>query len=305
MGTDNPDQWTLLADTTAQLSPDKSSAIVPAADFTSVELQPQQTYSLYLHFSSTNVFKYRSADSLIGETFDSNELLDVKVGVTLKDPNPFPKTFDLSSNFNGVVHYRTSQSCTSVLTTSTVDLEFAINDDSTADNMAALEEAVKAAVSSVFTLDPKLIQYTKNHMLELTSVNANFQGRSKEKCPTKFDKCSLVFTTLQLTHLQTVQESELRTVILKYDETIRGSVVGLMDLDTEYVGFPIQKAEYLFTLKGVPSGQTMNAIQKRYFERIATDFYGQFSEEVAIYRVEVTDECCEMGINHYHNNDEI
>lgn len=296
---DNPEEWTLLADTTAKLSPDKSSAIIPAAEFEWVELQPGRIYSFYLHFASTGVFRYTPADSLIGETFDdSNDLLDFRVGVTLTDTDPFPNTFDQASNFNGIVHYRTLQSCMSVVTTTDVDLHFAINNDPNQAHMSALAEAVEVALTTLFrnSTDTTFSRYEKNHMLELASVESNFQGRSTSMCPNFFERCSLISTTVGLTHLQTLDASELQTVVLKHSETIRESVVRQMDpVETEYVGLPIQKGEYLVTLKGVPSGQIMNAVQKRYFERIATDFYRQVSKDIKIYRVEVTDEVALVG----------
>jgi hypothetical protein len=135
---------------------------------------------------------------LIGDPLQSNDLLELYTGVTLKD-GPFPETFDKASDFFGVFHYRNLRPCSQALMETKVDLEFAINEDPLAPIMEALSDAVEGAISALAVLSPNLIRLVKFHNLELESVTSNFQGRSgKSRKQTSWSVC-LSFLYLLLT----------------------------------------------------------------------------------------------------------
>lgn len=190
--TSNPELWTLLADTTAQTAPAgggagdeeaETGAIIPASDFTRVTLNAGQQYSFYLHMEGGNdVMKVKSADGLIGENVVSDKLglLSLQRGVSLSD-GPFPNAFSAPAEFSGRLHYKTTQECDSVRTSSIVELEFAINENPEADVMNDLSAAVQKAIDAVVILDPDLIKFDKFHSLEIVGANSGFMGRSGER----------------------------------------------------------------------------------------------------------------------------
>jgi hypothetical protein len=193
--TNNEDEWILLADTPVYLAPDSKGAIIPANEFTTVTMEPGEVYSIYLSFQTENVLKIQSSDRLIGESFQSNDILELFVGVTLED-GPFPDKFDQAADFSGVLHYRTLRQCSQVLMQTEVDLEFAINEDPEADIMQSLSDAVGNAITALTILTPNLIRYAKFHYLELQGVTPHFQGRSskwKQTSCLSFFVCILFF----------------------------------------------------------------------------------------------------------------
>jgi hypothetical protein len=180
--TNDQSQWTLLADTTAQASPGGEGAIIPARDFSPATLNAGTQYSFYLHIQGGNdIMKVRSADSLIGENFFTDDLglMALQVGVSLSE-GPFPNSFTEPVEFSGRIHYKTTQECDSVRTTSLVELEFAVNENPEATVMSDLSAAVHKAIDAVIILDADLIKYNKFHSLEIVKVESNFMGRSGE-----------------------------------------------------------------------------------------------------------------------------
>lgn len=174
--TNDQQQWTKLADTIFYLAPDGKGAIIPTNEFTTVTMEPGQKYSIYLSFQS-DVLKLKTSKQLIGELYQSTDILDLYVGVTLDD-GPFPNTFGIASDFAGVLHYRTLLPCSRVLMTTSVPMEFAINENPDPDTLNELADAVKKAITALITLNPTLIRYEKFHELELQDVASGFQGRS-------------------------------------------------------------------------------------------------------------------------------
>lgn len=175
-------QWTLLADTTARAAPGGEGAIIPAGAFTRVTLDAGSQYSFYLHIQGGNdIMKLKTSDKLIGEEFftDGLGLLALQVGVSLSE-GPFPSTFTGPAEFSGRIHYKSTQECDSVRTTSFVELEFAVNENPEENVMQDLSEAVQKAIDAVIILDPDLIKFDKFHSLEIVNVESSFMGRSGE-----------------------------------------------------------------------------------------------------------------------------
>lgn len=178
--TSDPRQWTQLAETTARRVPgDGPGWIVPSSEFTGVTLAEGTTYSFYIHVQTgQDVLRMRSADNLIGDIFytDSLELLSVQTGVALD--GAFPSTFSELTQFSGRLHYKTTQQCDTVRTSTVVELEFAVNENPEEEVMEALSEAVRKSIEAVVILDVDLIQFDKYHGLEIVGVESAFMGRS-------------------------------------------------------------------------------------------------------------------------------
>jgi hypothetical protein len=177
--TNDPDQWTQLADTVAQRAPDARGAIIPTNDFIPTQLFAGEIYSLYLHFQTSSVCKLKGSSELIGSEADFDDVLQIQVGVTLDD-GPFPEQFSGASEFSGMIHYRTVKSCEDVRITTDVELQFAVNDDPEAEIIQELSDAVEGAMSALLILIPNLIRFEKFHMLEVVNVQSGFQGRSSK-----------------------------------------------------------------------------------------------------------------------------
>ncbi len=181
--TSDQSQWTMLADTAAQVAPGDTGAIIPTGDFTPATLTAGTKYSFYLHLESGNtILKVQSGgDTLIGDDAFTDPLgiMTLQTGVSLNE-GPFPTTFGEAVQFSGRLHYRTSQDCNSVRTSTIVELEFAVNENPEEAVMSALSDSVKKSIDAIIILDPDLIKYEKFHSLEIANVEAAFMGRSGE-----------------------------------------------------------------------------------------------------------------------------
>eukprot|EP00980_Cylindrotheca_fusiformis_P003201 scaffold725_cov133-Cylindrotheca_fusiformis.AAC.9 len=174
-----PQSWNQLADTRAQISPDSKTAIVPAADFDGFEMKANTEHALYVSLTASDVLQVYQTGATIGEKSETDGILQKRTGVLLEE-GPFPQTLGLglAAEFEGVLHYSISQSCTYTVTTTDVKVEFAINGDPTQNRMSELSESVDQVISSIITLDPVLGSFMTVHLLAVREVRADFTGRS-------------------------------------------------------------------------------------------------------------------------------
>jgi len=284
--------WTVLADTSAQLisplpPPDTTNpsgldmgAIVPANDFKSISLKAGQIYSIYIagDVSSSSpketLLKVKPADNLVGDVYIENDSLQVQTGVRLKGSS-FPTMFDEPADFNGVLHYRANKSCTdsTLITTTEVVLEFAVNEDPTSQVMGSLRNAVQSTLSEWISTNENLSRYSKEDMLKLEGIGTNFRGRDQEKCPIDFFNCAVIATTLTFKHSHNLDHGKLEMEILGQSKELDGLVYSHMNpIESSYVSIPLSKAEFAITLTGVPTGEELNDIQRRYFEDVTVNF---------------------------------
>jgi len=291
----DPSAWTLLADTSAQLTPPVPApgsadvegldmgAIVPADEFESVTLKAGQKYAIYIQGAETEanpketLLKVKPADGLVGDIYTKNDSLEVSTGVRLKG-SPFPSKFSEAADFNGILHYRVEKSCKdgTMFTITEIPLEFAVNKDPNSDVMGKVRKAVDETVAGWFSQNEKLIQYSKDYKLIMEGLAVNFTGRSREKCPIDFSDCSLVTTTLSFKHLPNLDPGLLEMEIFRHHDDLDKNVYSMVSpLETSYVEIPLSKAEFAITLSGTPVGDEMNEIQRRYFEEITLNFLRQ------------------------------
>ena len=116
--------------------------------------------------------------------------------------------------------------------------------------------------------------------------------------------CSLVLITCKFDHLHTIDSGALQQIVLSSMDKVSESVVTQSSFELEYVGDPLVEGEYLITLKGVPPNLLMNPAQKRYFEKVTTQFFSEFSEVPVCY-VQLTDEVLGGEIDGVDGEEEI
>ena len=305
----DPSQWTLIAETSAELitplpPPDSKNptgldmgALVPINDFKSVSLNAGQTYSLYIVGAGTSpkpsetLLKTKPADTMIGEMSLENDALQVFTGVRFKG-SPFPAVFDDPADFNGVLHYREKKECNhnTILGTTEIILEFAVNQEPTSNVMGALRNAVFETLSERVKTNENLIRYTDDYMLKLEGIDVNFRGRSEEKCPIDFEMCSVVATTVILKHFRDLDRGLLEVEFLGYNKDLDGQVYSLMSpIETSFVDVELSKYDFAITLGGVPIGLEMNDVQRRYFEQVTLNFLRK-NTEATIFSAVVSNE---------------
>lgn len=176
-------EWTQLADTVAHLSPDSKTAIVPAIDFEQFRMDPSSSseYSLYIHMKNSNNLQLKTTTSGIGSQLQSDNTLQTFVGVLLED-GPFPATLGSgeAASFEGVIHYNKYKICDELLTTTTVEIEFAVGAEASA-VQEELVDLVETLMVAFITTNSELASYQKSHYLSLQSVSSDFTGRDGKK----------------------------------------------------------------------------------------------------------------------------
>lgn len=178
-----PESWTKIADTVSIPTTDKSTAIVPAADFETFSMKADTEYALYISMESAGTLKVKTTSQSIGAPLQTDGILSSNVGVLLTE-GPFPDTLGTgqAANFEGVLHYSTIQSCEDKLTNTDVVLEFAINDDPGPSLMQELEDSIRDKMTATIILNKELSLYRKNHFLDLLEVTPGFAGRDGKNC---------------------------------------------------------------------------------------------------------------------------
>ena len=287
----NPSAWTLLADTTAQLvSPlpaaDSSSTgldlgvIVPANEFKSKSLQAGELYSIYVAGEAASadaketLLKLKEADGLVGEVSSDDNEIEIRTGVRLKG-SPFPMIFTDPADFNGVLHYRAEKSCSdnALFATTDVELFFVVNKDPNNQVMGSIRTAVDETIEDWLFTDEVLNNFSGEYELRKEGIGMHFRGRDEQNCPKYFSECNLISATVTFKHSRNLDQGLLEQEILRHHEELDRTVSSYVNpLETSYAGAPLAKAEFAITLTGVPSGQEMNDVQKRYFEDVTVNF---------------------------------
>lgn len=173
------EEWTKVADTSAQLSPETTTAIVPVLNFQTSTLAANTEHALYVSMQTTDTLFAKLSTAGIGAFSNSDGIMERSVGVAVND-GPFPESLASSeiAEFMGVLHYKSKQECSSVLITTNVELQFAINDIPDTDNLNELAASFGEAVNAIFVTNSTLSDSKRENMISVNSTDANFKGRS-------------------------------------------------------------------------------------------------------------------------------
>lgn len=173
------EEWQKIADTSAQLSPERSTGIVPVLNFQTSTLTANTEYALYVSMQTTDTLFAKLSTAGIGGISSSDGIMQRNVGVLVNE-GPFPESLASSeiAEFMGVLHYKSKQECSAVLETTKVNLEFAINDIPDTDNLNELAESFAEAINAIFVTNSTLSNSKRENMINVVSTDANFMGRS-------------------------------------------------------------------------------------------------------------------------------
>ena len=126
---------------------------------------------------NSNNLRLKTTTNGIGSQLNSDDTLQTFVGVLLED-GPFPSTLGSgqAANFEGVIHYNKYKLCEELLTTTTVEIEFAVGAEASA-VQDELEDLVESLMIAFITTDSELARYKQSHYLVLQGVASDFIGR--------------------------------------------------------------------------------------------------------------------------------
>eukprot|EP00980_Cylindrotheca_fusiformis_P008418 scaffold1778_cov101-Cylindrotheca_fusiformis.AAC.5 len=282
-------QWTSLANVQAEMAPDSKTAIIPAHEFQSYSIQANTEYALYVSMSSSGVLQVQESPGLIGSELNSNGVVKTNVGVLLTD-GPFPATLGSSQgvDFQGVLHYRQFAPCNNLVESTTVDLDFAINSDPTGQALSLLSQRVQNAAVDLLNSDSTLLHYKSTKRLVVQQVKSNFVGRSVEKCPSNFERCALLTSSVTFQHSISLENYRLEKDVITVGGDLGEDVAEEGNFEVQYVGLPVTAEKLIFSVDGI--SQTMTEQQVSYFERVSSEFLNLFSTTIPVYQIEVVDQ---------------
>jgi hypothetical protein len=177
----DPNYWTLVANTTAVPAPEGVGAIIPVHDFDTVSIGKLERKSFYITMKNPiltyNVDALVKTDEVALQTPD----MDLLTGVGF-DEYKFPETFStlVDPQFTGVIHYARKSTCGQV--SSTVDFEFVLDEDLRIGVMEDLARKVDAAVTDIMQKDSGLQVLQETHGLkkdgDAQAATDHFKGKS-------------------------------------------------------------------------------------------------------------------------------
>ena len=206
-------EWKMVADTSAQLSPDGYTAIVPVLNFQTSALKANTEYALYISMQTSGLLYSKLSNAGIGSVSMSDGVIERRIGV-LTNEGPFPQSLANAeiAEFMGVLHYTATQACSAILQVTKVDLLFGINDIPDTDNLNELSSSFGEAVNALFVTTTTLSESKRENMINVNGTDANFKGRSGTK-----QHCKMNFSLfLSLFHSSNFMLQMYAPILLKY-----------------------------------------------------------------------------------------
>jgi hypothetical protein len=283
-------EWQQLADTDARIINElRPKAIISTNAFQRLSMEAGRVYAIYAVFPSPSVKVKVVESSSLGLVTSSDDFLQVQTGVSMDVSQAFPNGYSSAANYHGAVHYQLSKQCQE-MTKSTTDVifKFASSEEPSDGMIEGLTALVEGTVSKYMTESPLLKHFNSFHGLAIQTSRTGFEGRS-DVCPPEFEMCSLLSTTVTLSHLSALQSGDLQLGILGGLDEIAKSVVQQSPVVLMQANDPIVPLEFMVTVVDVPSGVRMNPIQRRYFEKVTMELLKESAKQ-QIYAVSVRDE---------------
>ena len=290
----DPAEWIMVAQTPIIRAPEGTGSIVPRSAFQSIQMAAGETLSFYVALTTHHLKLSATSDSedvsgnnylTTGDTYASDDFLQINVGIALRTFK-FPETtLDLDAAFRGVFHYQAVQSCTAFTPAITsMVLKFAVQDGVDVRSSDFLN-----AFMDLFSTEPQLFEFTKFHGLQIDQLQAIDMGLSS-LCGNLIvsGNCRSYQASLDLQHYPTLSPKEVKLGIytaLSGQESLFRLESGF---DVVYVGDKKALVEnFQIVLTGLPQQTILSPIHRRYVEHVTFTFLERFAP-VEPYQVEVS-----------------
>ena len=279
---DTKDRWTVVAKSTLVVNPKggASGAIIPAFDFSPIEIPANERRSLYVRMrgpyldASTNSFVGAPGEEALAL---SDMTIYAGYGVSATDAE-FPELLrtSLAPIFAGRIHYKKQQSCNSNsnLELDSIDVEFssvfdrAINTN----DFLNINQGVTSAINTLLRSNDDLASLVSEHGLTLGAAGVtSFLREYTAPCP--WPLCTAVVTNIPLQYSNKLREGDVKEIFYSQSDSISQAMLGGMESGTQgaYVGLSSSEACLNVRMVGVSETDTMDTIQQEYFgERVVT-----------------------------------
>ena len=180
---ENSLEWIEVAKSTAYISPDYSSHILPRSDMRSIKMEQGQQLSFYITLKENNLKLERpSSESNVnglslttGSTFLYDDFIDLSVGIGINGydfPQGIPPTMDRI--FQGVIHYRSVQSCSDGtlvdVVSNQIPLSFTVQTISSTSDLSIFNTVIQETFEEYLQQYVELRKMKSSHGLKLNRI---------------------------------------------------------------------------------------------------------------------------------------
>ena len=264
-------QWTLVADTEAIATPDKSGIIIPQRAFTNINADARSRISIYIQMKGPWIENRAQALIKTGElALEGQDFYSYAgVGISSLFPNnPEPTT---DPQFSGKVYYQKPKACQDT-TRSVIALEFITGAGFDHSSLGPISRAVETVTTENLLLEEWFADKASSAGLKVESntktTTAPYNGKV---CP--WSTCATYVSQLTFLHSNELSEGEISYNVYRYADAITREIKEKVASDEiAYLGLKSAKVDFSLTIQGV-SDTTMNSEQERYLASTLITFF--------------------------------
>ena len=287
----NPEAWTLVANTTLIPHPNGERALIPTNDFTNIALDSLQKQAFFIKLQGSWIDHTLQALVKDGELAFSGDYMSVFAGspVNIDFANPsqiFPMNqLDRSANpiFAGKFYFSTPQDCQNdgeqaVPRTMKTTVEFILVTDVqlSAQDYDNIEVDMENLFAELVETDPTVAGLVSNHGLKLAQAKAlmrQFNGQ----CVPEWTQCLALVVQLDLQYLSSINEGDVLAQIYKQSPAIASQIADTLPDSANWFDIGLKGVETAFelTFTGSFAAQKLDDVQLDFLHQGIVDFVGQ------------------------------
>jgi hypothetical protein len=301
---DDESAWTLHAQTTAVPAPEGNGVIIPRQHFTPIRMEAMERRSLYVRMNGPWIENNVDALMKTGEIFMKAPDLVFYTGIGLN--SKFPSDFDkkVDPQFSGVIYYLKEHTCDKTAKETTANFEFLIMLPVTRFLMNEVDRIINEALDSQITISSKLKQFTVEYGFKRLKMATSKAIPFTSTCPMDWESCgnAAVSTTVSFVHSDTLDSRLVLEELYTLNDVIGQALIDDLKLTQIMpVGMETVWADFEIIVRGVPQGQTMDAMQQGLFKDSMLQFLSTTvaarSSYLEIYNVQVKEQTTDGDIS--------
>eukprot|EP00977_Amphora_coffeiformis_P013289 scaffold3421_cov181-Amphora_coffeaeformis.AAC.29 len=274
-------QWTLVANTEAIPTPDKSGIIIPQRAFAKINADARSRISIYIQMKGPWIENRAQALVKTGELAQEGQDFYSYAGVGTSSLFPNNPETTTDPQFSGKVYYQKPKACQDT-TKSVISLEFITGSGFDHSSLGPISRAVEEVASEHLLLEEWFVGKASSAGLKMDSTakttTAPYNG---QVCP--WSTCATYASQLTFSHSSGLSEGEISYNVYRYADAIAREVKEKVANDEiAYLGLKSATAGFAFTIRGVEEG-FMNSEQERYLASILVSFFTTSIPKTASY----------------------
>ena len=258
----DPEQWTLLANTQAIASPDGRGVIIPQRSFENVNLGRNERASFYIQMKGPWIENKAVALIKTGELAAEGEDFRSYAGVGTSSLFPISPETTTDPQFSGKVYYQKAEPCKDT-TTSSVEMIFVAGSSFDHSSFGPIGEAVEDVTNRFLMkedwFEDKAARAGLRPVDNIKTTLAPYNG----DCP--WTACSVFTSELKFDHSTSLSDGELRYNVYRYIDAFQREMQNILKAkEFVYLGFKSAATTFSISMSGVPDNTSLGSEHVRY-----------------------------------------